>query len=88
EVPLEDGDLLVLCSDGLHGAVSATDLFTRLRQARREGTEPEDLAEELVDQALRSGTRDNVTVVVARYLRRVKPWWNRDIRELWGQRKR
>lgn len=88
EVPLEDGDLLVLCSDGLHGAIPGADLFNRLRQARREGTEPEALAESLVDQALLSGTRDNVTVVVARYLRRVKPWWNRDIRELWGQGKR
>jgi serine/threonine protein phosphatase PrpC len=88
EVDLEDGDVLVLCSDGLHGAVPASDLFNRLRQARRDAADPASLADGLVDLALQQGTRDNVTVVVARYQGGRAPWWNRDIRELFSQRKK
>ena len=66
ELPLEIGDLFLLCSDGLHGTVPADELFTRLRNARRDGTAPESLAEGLVDLAIQRGTRDNVTVVVVR----------------------
>jgi serine/threonine protein phosphatase PrpC len=66
EVPLEAGDVFLLCSDGLHGAVPADELFTRLRGAQRENVPPEELVEGLVDLALQRGTRDNVTVVVVR----------------------
>ena len=66
EVPLEDGDVFLLCSDGLHGVLPGDELFTRLRTARRDGTTPETLAEDLVDLAMQRGTRDNVTVVVVR----------------------
>jgi PPM family protein phosphatase len=65
-VPLAQGDVLLLCSDGLHGAVPSSELFVRLRKARREGISPEEMADELVDLALQSGTRDNVTAVVVR----------------------
>lgn len=73
EVPLEDGDLFLLCSDGLHGVLPGDELFTRLRTARRDGTTPETLAEALVDLALQRGTRDNVTVVVVRAERAREP---------------
>jgi protein phosphatase len=71
EIALEPDDLLVLCSDGLHGALSRDDLMSRLRQARRDGAPCEALAEELVELALANGTRDNVTAVVVRCLERV-----------------
>jgi protein phosphatase len=85
QVDLEEGDLLMLCSDGLHGAVSPADLFARLRRARKEDMPPEKLADALVDLALENGTRDNVTVVVARYSPSPKPWWARDVKEFFGK---
>jgi serine/threonine protein phosphatase PrpC len=66
EVPLQAGDVFLLCSDGLHGAVPADELFTRLRGAQREHVPPEELVEGLVELAIQRGTRDNVTVVVVR----------------------
>lgn len=88
QVDLESGDLLMLCSDGLHGAVPPADLFARLRRARKEEMPPVELAESLVDLALASGTRDNVTVVVARYTPAAKPWWARDVKELFARSSR
>lgn len=60
--PLEPGDLLLLCSDGLHGAVPAGALAAHLQT----GGTPQQLAEELVELALAVPSRDNVTVVVVR----------------------
>ena len=81
EVTLEEGDLLVLCSDGVHGALESAGLFARIREARRQGTAPETLAEELVEQALQGGTRDNSTVVVVRCVAAAKKEsiWTKDI---------
>ena len=66
EVTLEQGALLLMCSDGLPGAVGADDLFDKLRQARRANTPPEDLADSLIALALERGARDNVTALVVR----------------------
>lgn len=85
QVDLEAGDLMMLCSDGLHGAVPAADLFARLRRARKEDVPPADLVDSLVDLALKNGTKDNVTVVVARYTPGTKPWWSRDVKELFNR---
>ena len=85
EVDLEPGDLLMLCSDGLHGAIPAADLFARLRRARKEDVPPVDLVDSLVELALKNGTKDNVTVVVARYTPGTKPWWSRDVKELFNK---
>lgn len=54
------GDRYLLCSDGLHGLVSADEIATLL--GRRE---PTVCVTELVDLALSRGAPDNVTVVVA-----------------------
>jgi serine/threonine protein phosphatase PrpC len=85
EVDLEAGDLLMLCSDGLHGAIPAADLFARLRRARKEDVPPVDLVDSLLELALKNGTKDNVTVVVARYTPGTKPWWARDVKELFNR---
>ena len=81
EVTLDQGDLLVLCSDGVHGVLEAAGFFARLRDARRQGTPPESLAEELVQMALAAGTRDNSTCVVVRYVAPAKKEsiWKKDI---------
>lgn len=68
EVALEEGDILVLCSDGVHGVMESAGLFGRMRDARKQNTPPDVLAEELVALALAGGTRDNSTVVVVRCL--------------------
>ena len=85
QVDLEAGDLIMLCSDGLHGAGPAADLFARLRRARKEDVPPVDLVDSLVELALKNGTRDNVTVVVARYTPGTRPWWARDVKELFNR---
>jgi protein phosphatase len=60
---LEDGDRLLLCSDGL------TDMVTDEMIARVLGSLPSSAAacQELVELALEAGGKDNVTVVVGRY---------------------
>ena len=65
-VPLEQGSLLLLCSDGLYHALGADDLFARLRTAQRDATPPARLVDELVALALERGAADNVTAVVVR----------------------
>jgi len=67
EVPLEQGALLLLCSDGLYDSIGADDLFARLRQAQREATPPVRLVDELIDTALERGAKDNITALVVRH---------------------
>jgi serine/threonine protein phosphatase PrpC len=62
-VPLEDGDRVLLCSDGLTDLVD-DDMITTILLAATTSTEA---CERLVQQALDSGGRDNVTVIVAAY---------------------
>ena len=56
------GDILVLCSDGLHGAVEEEDLISVLSSART----LESMCELLVQLALDNGGTDNITVVLIR----------------------
>jgi protein phosphatase len=62
EHPWDTGDMLMLCSDGLHGVVDSDDIM-RLLQTN---PQPERAAHELVEQALKNSTRDNVSVIVVR----------------------
>jgi PPM family protein phosphatase len=64
---LEDGDSLLLCSDGLTDMVPET----RVAGVLREASSSADACRRLVDLALEAGGKDNVTAVVARY--RVPP---------------
>lgn len=57
------GDVVLLCSDGLHSVVDEDRIAGVLS---REST-PERACTELVRAANDAGGRDNVTVVVARY---------------------
>jgi protein phosphatase len=56
------GDVLVLCSDGLHGAVPDQRLSDTIRSA----SGVQEIAQRLVDLALKAGATDNITVVVVR----------------------
>jgi protein phosphatase len=60
---LEDGDRLLLCSDGLTDLVDDEAITGVLREA----TQSSDACEQLVQRALDAGGRDNVTVIVATY---------------------
>jgi protein phosphatase len=66
EVPLEQGSLLLLCSDGLYDTIGADDLFARLREAHREATPPDRLVDDLIKVALERKASDNITAVVVR----------------------
>ena len=61
-VDLEQGDLIVLCSDGLHRYVDEETLAEVLSVTE----DPESACRTLVDFANASGGQDNVTVVVAK----------------------
>lgn len=63
EGKLREGDLLMICSDGLTGYASEDDIFEILRQA---GSDLNQCVRQLIDAALKGGGGDNVSVVVAR----------------------
>lgn len=67
EVPLEKDALILMCSDGILGALGNEGLFDHLRAARRAGLAPEDLADGLIELALERGARDNITAVVVQH---------------------
>jgi protein phosphatase len=61
-VPFLDGDILLLCSDGLHGAVPDEIIAATLGG----GASVREMTERLVDQAMSGGATDNITAVVIR----------------------
>ena len=67
EVPLEKDALILICSDGIPGVLGNEGVFDQLREARRAGLAPEDLADGLIELALERGARDNVTALVVKH---------------------
>lgn len=59
-IPVEEGDRMLVCSDGLTGEVSDDGIHRALSTL----SHPQDAVDSLIQSALRSGGRDNVTVVV------------------------
>lgn len=60
-IPLEEGEVLVLCSDGLHGPIDDDEIARTTLSL-----EPHDAAHRLVASANEAGGPDNITVIVAR----------------------
>jgi PPM family protein phosphatase len=60
---LDDGDRVLLCSDGLTDLVDDGSIASILLETTRSS----DACERLVQRALDAGGRDNVTVIVAAY---------------------
>ncbi|MBT1002533.1 serine/threonine-protein phosphatase [Paenarthrobacter sp. DKR-5] len=58
--PVEDGDRILICSDGLTSEVPDEEIARILAEVHDAGR----ACEELVQAALRSGGRDNITVIV------------------------
>jgi serine/threonine protein phosphatase PrpC len=64
-VPLKAGNLVLICSDGLHGVLDPADLERILRSGRN-GVSLDESCRKLVDAAKAAGGPDNVTVVLMR----------------------
>ena len=60
---LDDGDALLLCTDGLTEMVAEG----RIGELLASGASADVVCHQLVEEALAAGGRDNVTVIVARY---------------------
>jgi protein phosphatase len=60
---LADGDILLLCSDGLSDLVNDDDIAAILAGT----TDPDEACNRLVQLALENGGRDNITAIVMRY---------------------
>lgn len=56
-----EGDVLLLCSDGLHGSVTDDEM----REMLQTGASLDDAADTLVSLALERGASDNITIVLA-----------------------
>lgn len=59
-LPVEEGDRLLVCSDGLTGELGDEEIFGILSTV----AQPQDAVDALIQAALRSGGRDNVTAIV------------------------
>jgi protein phosphatase len=62
-VDLRQGDVLLLCSDGLSGMIRSDEI----REVLSTIPEPLDACRELTERANRAGGHDNITVIVARF---------------------
>ena len=61
EINLADGDILMLCSDGISGVLTNEEIAAHIMAAKK----AEDLCQKLVNSATTAGSRDNMTVVAA-----------------------
>jgi len=65
EVELADGDAILLCSDGLTNEVPDDAILEALKNS---GNDPAAACEALIDRALKSGGRDNISVAIGFFL--------------------
>jgi protein phosphatase len=63
ELDLADGQTIMLCTDGLHGALKTADVEAVLKQE----SDLDRAAAQLVEMAVERDGKDNVTVTLARY---------------------
>jgi protein phosphatase len=63
EHDLSGGEMILLCSDGLHGVMADDELHGMLSA----GGTPAEIVPQLIDAALTRGARDNVTAVLVRF---------------------
>jgi protein phosphatase len=85
KLPLQNGDTVVLCSDGLHGQVSDDEIAGAAM-----GDSIEAACRELIDLANERGGPDNITVAMLRFEQRGGSGpsaWTRFWRGVFGKRK-
>ena len=68
--PLQKGDTLLLCSDGLSDMIDDEAIAATLRQ---HGEDLDTAVDDLINQANNAGGRDNITVLLLRMLEGVSP---------------
>jgi protein phosphatase len=78
EVPVQPGDYLLLCSDGLTRMVPEHTVAHAIVELR----DPQRICNYLIDAANRNGGADNITVVVVEV---PTPWWRRMVNRWRGQ---
>jgi len=66
EAALDEGDVVLLCTDGLHGCLKSRELEERVGGATDSGK----LCDDLVHEARERGGPDNITVIVVSVLER------------------
>jgi serine/threonine protein phosphatase PrpC len=62
KMPLDAGDVLLLCSDGLTEMVPEAEIFDLIKS----NNDPKSACDRLIDRANEKGGKDNITVIVAR----------------------
>ena len=80
EVPLQSGDYVLLCSDGLTRMVPEADVAKAIRTFQ----EPQQICDQLIAAANENGGADNITVVVVEV---TGGWWRRLINGVGGHLK-
>ena len=65
---LEENDILLLCSDGLTDACSSEDM----EHVLQEKSSLRDKAQELLETALRQGSKDNITCLLMKKIRQAE----------------
>lgn len=73
ELPVLDGDMFLLCSDGLTAGVSADTIL----RAVQESSDPQTVSDRLIALSNAAGGTDNTTVIVARFRQRKPGMWHR-----------
>ncbi len=73
ELPVLDGDTLLLCSDGLTAGVSANTILRVIH----ESPDPQTVSDRLIALSNAAGGTDNTTVIVATLTRSKPGMWNR-----------
>ena len=81
EVPLQSGDYVLLCSDGLTRMVPEAEVAKAIRTFQ----EPQEICDHLIAAANENGGADNITVVVVEV---TGGWWRRLINGVGGQVKK
>ena len=81
EVPVQSGDYVLLCSDGLTRMVSEADLAKAIQMFH----EPQQICDHLIATANQNGGADNITVVVVEV---TGGWWHRLVNGVGGHLKR
>ena len=64
EVQLQDGDVILMCSDGLHGLVNDQQILATVLQHQ---PDLQRICSSLISHANEAGGKDNITVVAVRY---------------------
>jgi protein phosphatase len=70
EVPVQSGDYVLLCSDGLTRMVAESELANAIRMYQ----DPQQICDHLIATANKNGGADNITVVVVEV---TGGWWHR-----------